>query len=156
MLAFDRRRQLRAFRRGLGGAAFAAIVAVGLTICGRASAEDKFLTEVVEFAGTFAYLTAKVPGFILVAVRNGETAFTSFGSIADKQDKKPASDTMFRIGSISKVLCGEVLASMALDGKLGLSGRLQDRLGQPVQLPLKGGPPRRLIHPGAHRTRPAP
>src|SRR5262249_11558525 len=141
MFAFDRRRQLRAFRRGLGGAAFAAIVAVGLTICGRASAEDKFLTEVVEFAGTFAYLTAKVPGFILVAVRHGETAFTSFGSTADKQDKKPAPDTMFRIGSISKVLCGEVLASMAVDGKRHLSHSVQDRLGLTVTRPQKGGRP---------------
>ena len=143
---------MRAFRRGLGGAAFAAIVAVALTICGRASAEDKFLTEVVEFAGTFAYLTAKVPGFILVAVRNGETAFTSFGSIADKQDKKPAPDTMFRIGSISKVLCGEVLASMALDGKLGLSDRLQDRLGYAVTLPQRDGHPIRLIDLATHSS----
>ena len=143
---------MRALRRGLGGAAFAAIAAVGLTICGRANAEDKFLTEVVEFAGTFAYLTAKVPGFILVAVRNGETAFTSFGSIADKQDKKPAPDTMFRIGSISKVLCGEVLASMALDGKLGLSDRLQDRLGYAVTLPQRDGHPIRLIDLATHSS----
>jgi hypothetical protein len=35
----------------------------------------------------------------------------------------------FRIGSISKAFCGEVLASMVLDGKLRFSDRLQDRLG---------------------------
>ena len=83
-----------------------------------AAAEDKLLTEAVEFTGTLTFLGTKVPGFVLVAVRNGEMAFAGFGNIADKGSKKPDADTMFRIGSISKVFCGEVLASMVLDGKV--------------------------------------
>jgi hypothetical protein len=130
---------LRAFRTKLRGASVAAIAAVGLIVCGAASAEDKFLSEVVDFTGTFTYLNAKVPAFILVAVRNGETAFTGLGSITDKQDKKPAPDTMFRIGSISKAFCGEVLANMVLDGKLHFSDPVQDRLGYEVTLPKEAG-----------------
>jgi CubicO group peptidase (beta-lactamase class C family) len=78
---------------------------------------------------------------MLVAVRNSDMAFAGFGSITDSGNKSPDADTMFRIGSISKVFCGEVLASMALDGKLRFSHRLQDRLGYDVTLPEKAGHP---------------
>ena len=118
-----------------------------LRLGGAAHAEDKLLTEAVNFTGTITYLTTKVPGFMLVAVRNGEMAFAGFGKITDKGDKTPDADTMFRIGSISKVFCGEVLASMVLDGKVRFSDRLQDRLGYDVTLPERAGHPIRLDRP---------
>jgi serine-type D-Ala-D-Ala carboxypeptidase/endopeptidase len=113
--------------------------------CGVAHAEDKLLTEAVNFTGTIAFLTTKVPGFILVAVRNGDTAFAGFGKVTDKNDNAPNANTMFRIGSISKVFCGEVLASMVLDGKVRFTDPLQDRLGYDVKLPERAGHPIRLI-----------
>ena len=122
-----------------------ATVVAHLAICGPASAEDKLLTEAVNFTGTLTYLGTKVPGFILFAARNGATAFAGFGSITDKGGKTPDADTMFRIGSISKVFCGEALASMVLDGKVRFADRLQDQLGYGVTLPEKAGHPIRLI-----------
>jgi serine-type D-Ala-D-Ala carboxypeptidase/endopeptidase len=136
---------VRTLRRWIGGVCIATIVAAQFVSGGRATAEDKLLTEVVNFTGTITYLNTKVPGFILVAVRNGEMAFAGFGSVTDKGDKSPDADTMFRIGSISKVFCGEVLATMVLDGKVRFSDRLQDRLGYDVTLPEKAGHPIRLI-----------
>jgi D-alanyl-D-alanine-carboxypeptidase/D-alanyl-D-alanine-endopeptidase len=133
------------FRRQAGLAGFAAIVASQIAASTPAAAEDKFLAEAVNFTGTITYLGIKVPGFILVAVRDGEMAFAGFGDIADKAGKTPDADTMFRIGSISKVFCGEVLASMVLDGKLRFADRLQDRLGYDVTLPEKAGRAIRLI-----------
>jgi hypothetical protein len=41
---------------------------------GAARAEDKPLVEAVNFAGTFIYLGAKPPAFVIGAIRNGETA----------------------------------------------------------------------------------
>jgi serine-type D-Ala-D-Ala carboxypeptidase/endopeptidase len=123
----------------------AAIVAAQSIVYGPVRAEDKLLNEVVDFTGTLTYLGAKVPGFILVAVRNGETAIAGFGQVSDKAGKTPDGDTMFRIGSISKVFCGEVLASMVLDGKLHFADRLQDRLGYDVKLPEREGRPIRII-----------
>jgi D-alanyl-D-alanine-carboxypeptidase/D-alanyl-D-alanine-endopeptidase len=72
-------------------------------------------------------------------------AFAGFGEVTDKSDKSPDADTMFRIGSVSEVFCGEVLASMVLDGKVRFADRLQDRLGYDVTLPEKAGHPIRLI-----------
>jgi D-alanyl-D-alanine-carboxypeptidase/D-alanyl-D-alanine-endopeptidase len=110
-----------------------------------ATADDKLLAEMVNFTGTLTYIGTKVPGLIFAAVRNNETAFAGFGRIADKNDTTPNADTMFRIGSISKAFCGEVLASLALEGKLKFSDRLQDRLGYGITLPEKAGHPIRLI-----------
>jgi D-alanyl-D-alanine-carboxypeptidase/D-alanyl-D-alanine-endopeptidase len=72
-------------------------------------------------------------------------AFAGFGDIADKGGKAPDGDTMFRIGSVSKVFCGEVLASLVLDGKVRFEDRLQDRLGYDVTVPEREGRPIRLI-----------
>ena len=52
-----------------------------------ATAEDKLLTEVVNFTGTITHLNTKVPGFLLVAVRNSEMAFAGFGKITDSGNK---------------------------------------------------------------------
>ena len=136
---------LRASRTRAGFGCIVAILAIQLFPNERTAADDKLLTEAVEFTGALTYLTTKVPGFILVAARNGETAFAGFGRLNDKEDKKPDPDTMFRIGSVSKVFCGEVLASMVLDGKLHFSDRLQDRLGYDVTVPEREGRPIRLI-----------
>ncbi len=136
---------MRKSRRRIGFACIAAIVAAQMAPCRQAIADDKLLAEAVNFTGTLTYLNTKVPGFMLVAVRNGEVAIAGFGNTADKGGKTPDADTMFRIGSISKVFCGEVLASMVLDGKVRFADRLQDRLGYDVTLPEKAGRPIRLI-----------
>ncbi|MCP3474069.1 D-alanyl-D-alanine-carboxypeptidase/endopeptidase AmpH [Bradyrhizobium sp. CCGUVB1N3] len=136
---------LNNLRKPTGFALIATIIAAQIIFCDAAAAADKLLTEAVNFTGTLTYLASRVPGFILLAVRNGETAFAGFGSINDKGGKEPDADTMFRIGSVSKVFCGEVLASMVLDGGVRLTDRLQDRLGYDVTLPEKAGHPIRLI-----------
>jgi D-alanyl-D-alanine-carboxypeptidase/D-alanyl-D-alanine-endopeptidase len=133
-------------------ACVATIVAAQIGACGHAAAEDRLLTEAVNFTSAMTYFTIKVPGFVLIAVRDGETAFAGFGRISDTVDKSPDADTLFRIGSISKVFCGAVLASMVLDGKVRFSDRLQDRLGYDVTLPEKGGHPIRLIDLATHAS----
>jgi D-alanyl-D-alanine-carboxypeptidase/D-alanyl-D-alanine-endopeptidase len=132
-------------RNRRGFACIGTIIAAQILFGQTAAAEDRLLTEAVNFTGTLTYLASGVPGFILLAVRNGETAFAGFGSISDKAGKEPDADTMFRIGSVSKVFCGEVLASMVLDGKVRLSDRLQDRLGYDLTLPETAGHPIRII-----------
>jgi serine-type D-Ala-D-Ala carboxypeptidase/endopeptidase len=136
---------LRSCRRHIGFDCIATVVAAQIISLGPATAEDRLLSEAVNFTGFITYFTIKVPGFILLAVRDDETAFAGFGNITDKGSKSPDADTMFRIGSVSKVFCGEVLADMVLDGKVHLSDRLQDRLGYDITLPEKGGHAIRLI-----------
>jgi D-alanyl-D-alanine-carboxypeptidase/D-alanyl-D-alanine-endopeptidase len=129
----------------IGRVSFAAIVAAQIAASAPAAAEDRLLDEAVNFTGALTYLGTKVPAFIAVGVRDGEVAFAGFGNISDKGGKAPTPDTLFRIGSVSKVFCGEVLASLVLDGRLHFADRLQDRLGYDVTLPEKAGRAIRLI-----------
>src|SRR5947209_7883888 len=89
-----------------------ACLAISIAALTPSRAEDRLLGEVLNFTGAITSLSIKAPAFILVGVRDGEIAVAGFGNGGDRGGGKPPdADTMFRIGSISKVFCGEVLAS---------------------------------------------
>jgi D-alanyl-D-alanine-carboxypeptidase/D-alanyl-D-alanine-endopeptidase len=121
----------------------AAMLAVG--VAGQGFAQDKELIEATEFTGTLMFLSAKVPGLIFGAVRDGETAFAGFGEIADGTGKEPDENSIFRIGSISKVFCGTALGALVVDGKVELTDRLQDHIDAGVTVPEKDGRALRLL-----------
>lgn len=50
----------------------AAIVVSASMLATPSRAADKLLDEAVGFADALAYLSAKVPGFVIAAVRNGD------------------------------------------------------------------------------------
>lgn len=110
-----------------------------------ARAADTLLQETVGFTGTVVFLGAKVPGLVIGAVRNGETAVFGFGETAKGSGKTPDGDTRMRIGSITKVFAGATLASMVADGKVNFTDRLADRLGWDVKIPERDGKSIRLI-----------
>lgn len=110
-----------------------------------AFAEDRELQEATGFTGTVMYLTAQVPGLIFGAVRNGETALVGFGETRDGSGKEPDENSIFRIASVSKVFCGNVLGSLVVDGTVGLTDPLQAHLGEGVTVPSKDGRTLRLI-----------
>jgi D-alanyl-D-alanine-carboxypeptidase/D-alanyl-D-alanine-endopeptidase len=124
-----------------------ALLLIAVTALGaaQARAEDKLLADTVDLAGTIIFLEAKVPGLVIGVVRNGETLVRGYGKIADDSDKEPDGDTLMRVGSITKVFCGAVLASMAADGSVKFTDTLQDRLGWGVTIPVRDSKPIRLI-----------
>ena len=125
-------------------AAFLAIAIAG-SASGAARAEDGLLTDAVNLSGAIAFLGSGVPGFVIAAVRDGETAFAGFGETVKGSGKEPGADTLLRIGSISKAFCGDVLGSLAADGTLALTDPLQDRIGPDFTVPQKDGRTLRLI-----------
>jgi D-alanyl-D-alanine-carboxypeptidase/D-alanyl-D-alanine-endopeptidase len=110
-----------------------------------ASAEDRELQEATDFTGTVMYLSAEVPGLIFGAVRNGEKALVGFGETTDGSGKEPDENSIFRIASVSKVFCGNVLGSLVVDGTVGLTDPLQAYVGEGVTVPTKDGRTLRLI-----------
>jgi len=118
----------------------------------QARAEDKLLAETVDFTGTVLYLGAKVPGLVIGVVRNGETVVRGYGEISDGSGKEPDGDTLMRVGSITKVFCGAVLASMVADGTVNFADPLQDRLGWDVKIPERAGKKIRLIDLATHSS----
>jgi D-alanyl-D-alanine-carboxypeptidase/D-alanyl-D-alanine-endopeptidase len=127
------------FRTGL------ALIVVAVLGATHARAEDKLLADAVELTGAVIYLGAKPPAFVIGAIRNGETVVRGYGEIAAGSGKQPDGDTLMRVGSITKVFCGAVLASMVADGSVKFTDTLQDRLGWGVTIPERDGKPIRLI-----------
>jgi D-alanyl-D-alanine-carboxypeptidase/D-alanyl-D-alanine-endopeptidase len=117
----------------------AASLVWALTLSHGAYAADKLLEHSIAFAGTLTFLGGKVPALVFVGVRQGHSTIAGFGEIADGSGRAPDGNTLMRIGSVSKVFCGQVLASLVVDGKIGLTDRLEDRLGFSVPVPEKDG-----------------
>ncbi|WP_428672560.1 D-alanyl-D-alanine-carboxypeptidase/endopeptidase AmpH [Roseibium sp.] len=86
-----------------------------------ANAEDPLLNETVEFTGQIFYLDSAVPGLVIGAIRNGETAVFGFGETAKGSGKEPDGETRIGVGSITKTLTGLSLAHLVADGKVALS-----------------------------------
>jgi D-alanyl-D-alanine-carboxypeptidase/D-alanyl-D-alanine-endopeptidase len=89
----------------------------------RAALADAVLDETVGFTGTVLYLEHKVPGLVIGAVRNGETAVFGFGKASDGGET-PDGNTVMRIGSVTKAFTGQILAALAADGTVSLTQRL--------------------------------
>ncbi len=117
-----------------------------------AMAQDTLLDEAVSFTGAVLYLDSGVPGLIIGATRDGETAVFGFGSISDQSDTEPDGNTLFRIGSITKAFTGATLASMAADGTVNLTDPLQDHLDWGITVPQRDGHIIRLIDLATHTS----
>ncbi|MER2508540.1 MAG: D-alanyl-D-alanine-carboxypeptidase/endopeptidase AmpH [Amaricoccus sp.] len=115
------------------------------TLAAPAAAEDKLLTETVNFAGGIAFLGAGAPGLVIAAVRDGETAIAGFGETATGSGKEPDGDTLLRIGSISKTFCGDVLSSLVAEGAVGMTDPVQAHLPPEFEVPEKGGRAVRIV-----------
>src|SRR5262249_6099257 len=59
---------------------------------------------------------------------------------------------MLRVGSITKVFTGQVMASLAADGTVKFTDRLRDRLGWNVTVPTRGGKEMQLVNLAAHSS----
>ena len=115
-----------------------------------ARAGEAELDEAVGFAGQILFLAAKVPALVIGVVRNGQTSIQGFGRRAEGSDAEPAADTVFRIGSITKVFTGQVLASLAADGAVTLADPLTKYVPDFIAPLSEGGRPIRLVDLATH------
>ena len=130
--------------------AIAAATGAMLLAGGPARAADPLLEETVGFTGAVMYLDFKVPGLVLGVIRNGETAVAGFGELYEGAGVEPDGDTKLRIGSISKAMTGQVLASLVADGTVGFTDTAASHLDWDVELPVMDGRQIRLIDLATH------
>ena len=129
--------------RFIGQTTAALLVAIALIVPARA--EDPLLEEVVDFTGMILAIQTGVPGLVVGVVKDGKSYVAGFGEHADGTDTPPDGDTPMRIGSITKVFTGAVLASLVADGTVNLTDRVDQHLGWDVALPAMDGHHLRLI-----------
>jgi D-alanyl-D-alanine-carboxypeptidase/D-alanyl-D-alanine-endopeptidase len=79
-------------------------------------------------------------GVVVGVCANGEAQTLGRGRIADDRPIPPAGDTIFEIGSITKVFTATVLADMTLEGLLSLDDPVQRYLPGGVEPPVRGRP----------------
>lgn len=103
-------------------AALAVALSAGLPRA--AAAEDLALRDAASMAGVAMFLNARAPGIVLAIVRGPDSIVAGYGETAPGNGKEPDGRSIVRIGSISKVFAGDVLATMAADGRVSLDAPL--------------------------------
>ncbi len=128
------------------------VVALLVRLGAPAGAHDPLLEETAGFTGAILYYSLGMPALVIGVIRNGHTAIAGFGEIRDGTGRAPDGDTLMRIGSITKVFAGTVLASLAADGTVGLTDPLAKHLDWSIAPPAREGCTIRLIDLATHTS----
>ena len=82
-----------------------------------------------------------VVGFVVGVYKDGQTQILPYGEKAKGGGVVPDGDTVYEIGSVSKVFTGVLLADLVERGLVGLDDPVQKYLPAAVTLPVIGGKP---------------
>ena len=94
-------------------------------------------------------MAIKAPAPVLGVSRDGQTSLQGFGRRADNANEAPGANTLFLIGTVTK-FTGQVLASVAADGVVGLADPLTKYCPEFTVPMSEGGRPIRLIDLATH------
>lgn len=108
-------------------------------------ADDLALRDAASFAGVEMFLNSRAPGLVLAVVAGDESVVLGYGETAPGNGIEPDGRSIVRIGSLSKVFTGDLLASMAAAGKVGLDDPLSRYAPKDIAIPSFGGRPITLL-----------
>jgi CubicO group peptidase (beta-lactamase class C family) len=84
-------------------------------------------------------------------IRDSQIEYVGLGQLAPDDDRAPAPDTLYEIGSVTKPIMGVALASLVVDGQLSLADAASTRLGGTL-LPSRDGVDITLGHLVSHHS----
>lgn len=88
------------------------------------------------------------PGMVLVVVRGNSAEIQTFGQSARGSGRKPAPDSLIRIGSLSKLMVAELLSGLVFENKLAL----EDLLSKFAPGPIAQAEDITLLHLATHTS----
>ena len=91
-------------------------------------------------------------GVVVGIVRDGERIVVGHGRLSVDDPGLPDGDTVFEIGSVTKVFTSIALADLELSGELGLDTPVQGLLGAEVRVPMRDGAEIALGHLATHSS----
>ena len=91
-------------------------------------------------------------GFVIGIVKDGETQVLAYGEKTRGAGNPPDGDTMYEIGSISKVFTGILLARLNLQGLVKLDDPIQDYVPAGVTVQVRDNQPITLKHLATHTS----
>lgn len=107
------------------------------------------VTELVQPLIDQKWAHAIAVGFL----KGGEEHYFGFGNLNPGEAAKvPDGDSVFEIGSITKVFTALVLASLAADGEVDLADPLQQFVPESMKIPTPGGKPITLENLASHQS----
>lgn len=133
--------------RSLPGLALAALLLLAAI---PARAAHPLLTESIALAGPAMWLASGAPGMVLVVVRGRNSIVEGYGETAKGDKTEPTAQSLFRLGSVTKVFATEVLASLVVDGTVRLNDPLQKYAVNVTVPTFKGAPPITLLELATH------
>jgi serine-type D-Ala-D-Ala carboxypeptidase/endopeptidase len=122
-----------------------AFAAIAILAVSPAAASDPVLDEAVEFTAQIFHLDTGVPGLVIAAVRDGESAVFGFGEIAKGSGQTPDGDTLIGVGSVTKTFTGLSLSSLVADGTVSITDPVGPHARVVDALPYGDGREIRLI-----------
>jgi serine-type D-Ala-D-Ala carboxypeptidase/endopeptidase len=120
-----------------------------------ARAASQLLEQAVNLPGFAMWADSGAPGLVIGVVRGDDSFVEGFGTVRPKADHPeqpnptPDGRTLFRLGSVTKAFAGELLASLAVDGRVGLTDTLARHLPG-VTVPAFAGRPITLLDLATH------
>ena len=91
-------------------------------------------------------------GFVVGIVKDGETQVSAYGEVKKGAGTAPSGDTVYEIGSITKIFTAVLLADMMQQGKVKLNAPVQQYLPDSVKMPIVDGRPITLEHLVTHTS----
>jgi serine-type D-Ala-D-Ala carboxypeptidase/endopeptidase len=101
------------------------------------SGPSVLLEEAIALNGLVMFMSSRAPGMVLVVVRGPDTVIQGYGETSEGNGSEPDGNSLLRLGSVTKVFTGEVLAALVNSGKVRLTDPLQ-RYAQGAPVPSFG------------------
>ncbi len=126
---------------------------VAITVLGGPWAEAEELVETAKVDALAKPLVDRgwVYGLAIGLINEDGTQTFGYGHVSEKNQAPPKSDTLFEIGSITKVFTGTILAKMVEDGQVTLDTPVQEILGMTILVP-QGKRPITLVDLATHSS----
>lgn len=107
------------------GPVMLSILAAMVGVAAPVRADSPLLREAIGLTGLAMFIDSGAPGMVLVVVRGQDTVIQGYGETTKGNGHEPDGKSFLRLGSITKVFAGELLASLATEGKVRLTDPLR-------------------------------
>ena len=119
------------YRNGLG---LGIVLLIGLTTWANAS---DWKAE-VDAAVQTQIDAERIVGTVIGVIKDGEIWTRSYGRLRTDDPSPPSLDTIFELGSVTKVFTGLALGQLLIDGRLSLDNRIEQHVPELTGLPSGG------------------
>ncbi|SIO33956.1 CubicO group peptidase, beta-lactamase class C family [Singulisphaera sp. GP187] len=114
-------------------------------------ADSPLRRKVDDVAGQYVRSTRNV-GLAVGLLAGDESLVLGYGKIARDDDRTPDGQTVFEIGSVTKVFSAALLAEMSGRGEVGIDQPVAELLPPEVRMPSRRGEPITLAHLSEHTS----